>query len=674
MIKIKDKENVKKQIFLGLIKSKGPITVSMLAKEISMSGKSIRNYLKILQNELAEKGVNLIIKPNVGVYLDVSEEDKKTLSMDIPISNNEDEKYSPQYRRNYILKTLLKNKYTYTLQLFAEDLYCSKGTIFNDLVFVQCWLEKRGLQLKRKQHQGLWIEGNEKKYRRAMMDLFLKISENNDTNVENELDKLDYRIDFINYKKIKQLFRFIDLFKIQSIIQQAEQELEYYFTDQAFMNLITHIAIAIERIKNKKEIKMTKEHFESLKDKHEFHVATWVVQRLSEEFHVTFSEDEIGYISLHMLGAKIQEDSNTDNYDLLLDVENLDYINIAKEIMSMAGDILNINFSHDQQLLTALILHLRPTVARLKYGLKLRNPILQTIKDEYTSIFGAAWACSSIFEKRLSCSINEDEVGYIAMHLAAGVGRLNQKVKTVVVCSSGVGTSQLISTRLQERFHQLDIISIIPLRSLNDEIIQKSDLIISTIPGISDSSNLVYVSTILDATDVLKIKSVLKKLKVENGKKEDTLNDLESGSIKDLIDEDLCFIDSTKNDFVKIINHYGSIMKKRDYVKKGFCKNVLEREKIGSTVIGKGFAIPHSRQEFVNKSKICIIKLKDPITWDGQKLKLIILLAFNPKDLTTIKVFYKKLYSILNNENSISQIMSSDNKRQIINIFLNGGN
>jgi transcriptional antiterminator len=673
VIKIKGKENVKKQIFLVLIKNKKPITVSMLAKEISMSGKTVRNYLKILQSELDEKEIKLIIKPNVGVYLDVTEEERKLLNMGIHISSNEEEKYSPEHRRSYILKTLLKNKYSYTLQLFAEDLYCSKTTIINDLVYIQSWLEKRGLQLKRKQNQGLWVEGNEKNYRRAMMDLFLEINGNEEIEVEQELDQLDYRIDFINYKKVKELFPFVDLFKIQEIIQQAEKKLGYYFTDQAFINLIIHIAIAIERIKNEKEIKMIKKHFESLKDKYEFEVATWVVKRLSEAFHLFFSEDEIGYISLHMLGAKIQEDIDTNNCDMVLDVQNREYIHIAKEIISLAGDVLNIDLSHDQQLLIALVLHLRPTVVRLKYGLKLRNPILQTIKNEYTSIFGAAWACSSIFEKKLGVSINEDEVGYIAMHLAVGVGRLNQKVKTIIVCSSGVGTSQLISTRLQERFHKIEVVSIIPLSSLNDEIIEKSDLIISTIPGIIDSNKVVYVSTILDATDVLKIKSVLGKLEGKSNK-EDIQDDFKNASIKKIIDEELCFIDDQKNDFIEIVNHYGRIMEERGYVKKGFCENVLEREKIGSTIIGKGIAIPHSKQEFVNKSKICIVKLKKPITWDGQKVRLIILLAFNQKDLNTTKAFYKKFYSILNDKNFIYEMMTSDNKSEIINIFLNGGN
>jgi len=159
VIKIKGKEEVKKQILLLLIKNINPVTVSTLAKEISMSGKTVRNYLKILQDDLSLKDIKLVLKPNLGVYLDISEEERNFLQKDMHLKDKREEEFSPQYRHSYILRTLLKNKDTYTLQLLAEDLYCSKSTIVNDLTYVEKWLEKRGLHLRRKQNQGLWIEG-----------------------------------------------------------------------------------------------------------------------------------------------------------------------------------------------------------------------------------------------------------------------------------------------------------------------------------------------------------------------------------------------------------------------------------------------------------------------------------------------------------------------------------
>ena len=111
----------------------------------------------------------------------------------------------------------------------------------------------------------------------------------------------------------------------------------------------------------------------------------------------------------------------------------------------------------------------------------------------------------------------------------------------------------------------------------------------------------------------------------------------------------------------------------KGYVKNGFCENVLERENKSSTVIGKGIAIPHSTQEFVEKSKICIVRLKEPIILDGEKVKLILILALKFNDYTITKEFYKKFYSILDSEKSIEKIMEANDNLQIIEVFLNGG-
>lgn len=674
VIKIGNKEIIKNRILSILISKKDPIIISEIAEDISMSGKTVRNYLKELQDELSQKGIKLMKKPNVGVYLDISEGKREILKGKLAVDYKERESYSPEHRRSYILKTLLKNKNTYTIQLLADDLYCSKSTIVNDLTYVQKWIEDRTLILRRKQNQGLWIEGDERDYRKAMMDLFFEIKEHEIQSSEDEIEKLDYRIDFINYKKIKQLFPKIDLYGIQNIIQKAEERLGYFFTDQAFINLITHIAMTIERVKNDKEIKMEKKSLNTLKQQYEFQVAKWVISKLGEIFNLNFPEDEIGYISVHMLGAKIQENIYDNNYHVLLNTQNEEYIGIAKEIISLAGEILSVDLSNDKLLLSALVLHLRPTIVRLRHGLKLRNPMLGRIKNEYTSIFGAAWACSSIFEKKLGVAINEDEVGYIAMHLAVAVGRQSNMIKTIIVCSSGIGTSQLIKNRLEKSFKELDIAACLPLNCLSEELMNEADLIISTVHGIKNNPKVVYVSTLLSEKDILKIKDSIDILvKVASRKEDDDQSSFDHSNVRDVIDKELCFIDDNREDFIEIINYYGKIMEEKGFVKEGFCQNVLEREKKGSTIVGMGIAIPHAKQEFVNESKICIIKLKNSVIWNRNRLNLIIILALKFDDISTTKTFFKNFYSVLDNDKLVRQVMKANNVSDIIGIFIDGG-
>lgn len=670
---MKFKSGIQKKILSILLDAKEPVTMVRLAEMVSLSEKTVRNYLKDLGKELEKNGIELVKKPSVGVYVHVDEEKRAKLIRDIECNRNETVEFSPEARREYILGVLLKTRDTYTIQLLSDDLYCSKSTITNDLVLVEKWLKNHNLELMRKQNQGLWVEGSEENFRRAMSDLFYEIREDS---IEAAVDEgvLDHRIDVINYKKIKTMFPRIDLLKIHQIILEAEDRLEYSFTDQAFVNFIVHIAIAIERIKNNKSIEATEETVNfSEENADEYRVAQWIVERLGKEFKLDIPRSEVYYISLHILGARIQEQVAFDDIDLLLGSQEEVFLSMARDMISLVSDILKVDLNNDKLLLLALTIHLRPTTVKLKYGLNLRNPILDRIKKEYTSIFGAAWACSSIFEKYMNLTINEDEIGYIALHFAVALDRINKRIRAVVVCTSGVGTSQMVASRIKKKFGEIDIVSIVPLKKLDQNLINQADVIISTIPIEKPGLNIVYISTLVDELDALKIRKAIDKA----GTAVDGAFESKKVKLNDhngIIDEELCFIDEHRNEFPEIIEYYSGLMERKGYVKKGFSKNVLEREKKSSTYIGKGISIPHSQEEFVIVPKICIISLKKPVYWQGNEIKIIVILALRFRDITTTKSFFKSFYNILDNDEAIKKVLNAADSTAISKIFIDGGN
>lgn len=666
------KDKNKKQIMLMLIENDEPITISKISSKLDVSPKTVRNYLDEIQINFRNFNIELIKKPNVGIFLNANKKEKSLLKekLDLVVDNI----YSSKYRQMYILKTLFKNRYTYTIQLFADDLYCSKNTILADLVYVERWLKSHSLHLIRKRNQGLWIEGNENIFRDAMMSLFHEINDENDTTNTTKTEKLDYRLDHINYNKIKKFFPALNFYTIQNIIQESEEKLGYYFTDQAFVNLIVHIAIALERIKFDKKVCIDEYHFEHIKENKEYDIAKWVIEELSKNFKLKIPEKEIAYICLHMLGAKIQQDISLDDYSVFINSQNDIYVEVAKEIIHLVSDILEVDLSQDKILLTGLIIHLRPTIVRLKNNLKLRNPLLQKIKKEYFSIFGATWSCNSIFEKKFNVSINEDEVGYISLHIATAIDRLSNKIKTVVVCSSGIGTSQMVANRLRKQIPELEITEIIPLNHLTSKIIDENDIIISTITLADKINKSVCVSTFINETDILRIRHFLSEHKIKDNNSEiKNDNDIKlqmQCNINNIISPDYCFIDEGNDSYLETIQKYALIMENNSVVKSGFCNNILQREQKDSTIIGNGITIPHSHEDFVLSPKICIIKLKSPITWDNENVDLILILALKFKDISTTKLFFKNFYSLLDNVDMIEKIRQAKDTEQIVSIFL----
>jgi activator of the mannose operon (transcriptional antiterminator) len=676
---INHKETIKKKMLVELLNRTVPITITDLANLFNKTGRTMRNYLDEIQDEYKKFRIEIVRKTNVGVYITMDDKDREELLILLEkdkAGSFSADNFSSRYRQVYILKTLFEDKFSYTIQMFADDLYCSKSTIVNELVHVQVWVEKYNLILQRKQNQGLWIEGDEKDYRRAFKDLIDEIQDK-----EQEVDdfivsdiELDYRIDIVDYEKIKNMFPKINLYTIQRIIQEAEKELGLYFTDQAFLNLITHMAITIERLKNHKSVSSTENYFESLKKEREYTVARWVVNELTKEFKVNFPEEEIGYIAIHMMGAKIQEHYDAEESSTIIENYDVGFTDMAKSIITMSSEILDVDLTKDGGLLTRLVLHLRPTVMRLKYGLRLTNPILSRIKEEYTNIFGVAWACNSIFENKFGVTINEDEVGYLVLHLALSVDKIRSKIKTVIVCSSGIGTSQLVASKLVKKFDNLDITHILPYNLLSQKIIEEADLIITTIRNIKKGEKVVYISALANENDYSTITNAIKNLKRDGlsiplSNAEDVKNLDDDKYQESILEKELCFLNSDITDFPQAIIYYGKLMEKKGYAKIGFHEDILKREKIGSTYIGKGIAIPHAKDIFVNKSKICIVKFTKPITWQGNKVDVIFILCLKFNDANNTKNFFKKFYSLLENDEMISQIKNAQSLNDITYLF-----
>ena len=100
-----------------------------------------------------------------------------------------------------------------------------------------------------------------------------------------------------------------------------------------------------------------------------------------------------------------------------------------------------------------MILHLVPALHRFELGLSIKNPYKDSIKGNFPYAYNQAVDLSIEIEKRFSVSINDDEIAYIALHIESFLERREEKrVKTVIVCSTGLGTARLLEQRIKKYF------------------------------------------------------------------------------------------------------------------------------------------------------------------------------------------------------------------------------
>lgn len=103
-----------------------------------------------------------------------------------------------------------------------------------------------------------------------------------------------------------------------------------------------------------------------------------------------------------------------------------------------------------------------------------------------------------------------------------------------------------------------------------------------------------------------------------------------------------------------------------------FVKAVLEREKLGSTAIGAGIAIPHARANTVNEVSIAFARSGDGIDFnsvDGDPVHLIFLLAAPIESGSLYLKLLARISRLLRYQDLIEDLKKATTKEEVIKII-----
>lgn len=501
-----------REIIEILINSEGPIIIDEIAHILNVSNKTVRNDLKTIDEFMEKNNIGKIIKkPRVGIWIEISSKGKCFLDDLFAANTKYIQPFSVEKRRLYITKRLLKANGVITAKQLAEELFISRVTIHKDLKEIERLLEKYDLKLVRKQGKGMEIRGNEIKYRKAMSDLLAIL--NNDSQESGTISStntlhFNSRITYESQAILKELLPDVDIPVIEDILNKAENKMFFLFTDESFNSLAVHIAISINRIVTNMSVQMENNILENLKKHKKYALSRWICKKLEDELCISIPESEVAYVSTHIIGSKIRQRLDEDN-DKILDNIEPEIIILANEIINLAGNVLSVDFSNDEKLLVGLSLHLQPTIYRLKYGHSIRNPLLEDIKKNYPSVFGASWATSILFEKHFDVKVNEEEIGYIAIHIGAALERNRHSVRALIVCGSGIGTAHLVAIRLKRAFNDIEIVDITNIQEYKNKDEKSYDFVITTVPILESKKPVVRVRPLVSDRDIDEIKAII---------------------------------------------------------------------------------------------------------------------------------------------------------------------
>lgn len=99
---------------------------------------------------------------------------------------------------------------------------------------------------------------------------------------------------------------------------------------------------------------------------------------------------------------------------------------------------------------------------------------------------------------------------------------------------------------------------------------------------------------------------------------------------------------------------------------------ILDREKVMSTGVGKGFAIPHGKTNAVKEIIGAFGKIKDGIDYDaldGNPVQLVFLLVGKDNLISTHIKLLSRISRLMNKDDFRHRLMEADSADEIVNLF-----
>lgn len=520
---------------------------------------------------------------------------------DIDIKNSDLYDYD---RVEYIIKKIINisstDKDTIKLEDLADSMYVSLSTVKNDLKEVKKILNEYNLKISSKHKQGICIEASEED--------IIKFIINYSNKVDNSLSIKD----FLNNNIIE------NLFSIKKILLDTLNYENMILTDNEFKNIVNYISIYLSR-NNTNQSDFIKEYIKKYKNKKEKPI----------------SEDE------QLLIRKAIKEFCRD-------------LNIATSI----------NLSHDKIFEECLFNHICNLYKRADLGINQYEITAGEIKLKYPFPFELGKIAKKTIEKNLNMEISEDEVENIALHIGGALERIDKRdekkvYKTIIVCTSGVGTSMLIKSKLENIFKgKLEIIKVIPSYLIDYINVLDIDFVISTVEVNLENVNVIKVSPMLTDKE---IKLIEKYIETEN-----VYIDLD---IQNLFSSELFFKDIKAETRSQVIDIMSKKLVEKGYIDDTMRQSYFERETIATTEIGNMVAIPHGAKGEVYENKVAIGILKEPISWEVGKVRLVIMLALDKEKILDYEEVFSKIYKRVDSIAKVISICENKSYEKFIKLF-----
>ena len=498
------------QILRIMLNSRGPVNKQDIADDIGVSKRTVQREFEYLELCIKKYGLKLENHKGKGVEIKGNPETIEKLREDLG-----DQQYPDAAdrdgRRRRLLFELLRDRTPHKLFYYSQMLGVSEATAGNDMDALYPWLEESRLGIVKRPGYGVILEGDERDYRDAMRRFIEETAGQSDAYSSGDITGEIFAEALLDAADsgIYSLLEGDTVRRVDKVLRGLNEPKILQLADSAYAGLVIHISIVIERLQQGAALKSVPPEMGNLEFWDDYDLAVRILEAMEKEFEISIPRGELSYVLLHIRGAKMAYTGEEQEFpadlgddrllpmiDRMIDVYNKDIANELKE---------------DEEFLRGLLVHLRPVLVRLSTGLRIHNPILEDIKEEYADIFEACRRAAQVITEETGYEVNEEEVGFLAMHFGAAQERVREnkqytrKVNIGIVCASGFGVARLMMTRLKDKLGDKAILKAYGKGEINKYVITGTDFFVSTMNLDQLPVDYLQVSPLIPPKDLYKI-------------------------------------------------------------------------------------------------------------------------------------------------------------------------
>lgn len=293
-------------------------------------------------------------------------------------------------------------------------------------------------------------------------------------------------IDIDDLKRNPKLnFNQYDVLFILEQLRKMEEDLNITIPYPYNVNIFSHLYILLSRSR-KVPIRLftdeiSSKEMENMQRDILYPLAKMIVQNIEKYLNSPLPDMEVYFLYQYLVSSRMQ------GSHAITATFSSEVIRVTKAYIEGMSTSLGMDIdSQCQSIFVDLANHIKPMLNRLEHKIRVKNNLLSQIKLTYEEVFmGVRKVSGSISEKFNLPAINDDENGFITLYFAKALEtrQYQHPIKTLIMCTTGIGTSELLRAKVSKKFPELEIVDVVASR--NTQILKEkysdAELILSTV-------------------------------------------------------------------------------------------------------------------------------------------------------------------------------------------------